>query len=278
MVTFEDKFEDGSQYTKFSTFDSEPSEARIRRSQAALKTWEDPEWRAKWYKKRWGDKHQSQDKEEVAFQKGLEKRVRAIPPDLLGSPELAAMTEDEIEDAIREYMTSQSKRNKSRTKTRSKQKAALISHLSSNTTRLSRDALLNQDKNAMLQAKKRRSEQAKRAYQTRLLNNPDREEASVKSVRVLPVGSTAQDALLRIEASLDQKEVPKLTDVELIMKPAKLGKRKDLLRRILRECYNLRGRCIPTDLNNPEANLVFATQCKLSDLGSFVMYLMSSKR
>ena len=276
-ITFDEKSQDGKVYAKFSTFDSEPSATRLRRSQAALKTWADPEWREKWYEKRWGLRKDRTAANEKRAQKRLEKRVRAIPRGLLGSPELAAMTEEEIEYAIRTYFTSQAKRDKSRSKTRAQQKAALNGP-SDNNTRLARDALLKPDSDAMMQARKQRSERAKRAYQTRLQNNPD-PQSPIKPPRIVPAGKTPKDAMLRVEASLDQRKAPNAEDIELIMEPAKMIKRKELLLRILRECYNLRGRCVPTTGRNAsDEKLVFATQCTQSDLGNFVIRLLRTKQ
>ena len=85
-----------------------------------------------------------------------------------------------------------------------------------------------------------------------------------------------KEALLRIASDLDQGEVPLIEDIQLILKPDKLGMRKDLLRRILNDHFDLRGKCVDLD-DDPESEKVSVTKCSIQALGSFVIHLLQSK-
>ena len=107
---------------------------------------------------------------------------------------------------------------------------------------------------AMKEAQRKRSKRATKAYQTRLANQnqnrpASRGKQSIKSVSTdsLPSEGTPKDALVRAQAALESNQLPSIADVELILEPSKLGRRKDLLRRILNEYFDLRGKCVPAD-------------------------------
>jgi hypothetical protein len=88
----------------------------------------------------------------------------------------------------------------------------------------------------------------------------------------LPNISTPQDALMRIEYDLDQDAFPAVKDMTVIVKPYRLAKRKDLLRRILSDLFELRGKCVPIRLGEPDSDQVFVTQSSISELGDFVIH------
>jgi hypothetical protein len=316
IVVFDNTNNDGSATNdlgkEFTTFPLQPSKTRILRSQAALRTWQDDEWKKKWHERRWGNKTKNNDDESkqrkaiASHQKQLEKRVRAIPPGLLGSPELAALSESEIAEAIRTYLVFQKKYSVSWSKTKAQQKAVLHPppHAATNhQARLSRDNLLKQDESALQNARRLRGERAKLYYRARLQNKAAKEATTTKttsrtthnkingktttndrktlqSETGVPQGVTGKDALRRIEAHLDQGAIPTTEDIELLLKPSMLGGRKELLLRILRDVFDLRGKCIPANLNNypdQQDNLVFATQCAYATLGKFVLFKLRQK-
>jgi hypothetical protein len=268
-------------YGLFTSFPTEPSATRIRRSQSAKNTFANLEWKNMWYEARWGDRTKKSTK--TLYQKQLEDRIRALPPGLLGSPELASMTEEEIAEAIRTYITSKQKRVDSRAKTLVEQKAAL--NPPKNEKKLPRDILWMEDTSALKEAQLKRSERAKILYETRLKNRQEnvQSDAKKRTTRIpREIFSSSRDpspkeALLRIASDLDQGELPLIEDIELILKPDKLGMRKDLLRRILNDHFDLRGKCVPVDLDDPEGDKVFATKCCIPDLGNFVIHLLRSK-
>lgn len=272
---------DEKDYGLFTSFPTEPSQTRIRRSQSAKKTFADPEWKAMWYERRWGDGTKKATK--TPYQKQLEYRMRALPTGFLGSPELASMTEEDIAEAIRMYFTSKQKRVDTRAKTLVEQKAALDPLR--NEKKLPRDALLMEDTSALKAAQLKRGERAKKLYETRLKNRRAEEVTKTeKETTDIPreIFSSSRDpslkeALLRIASDLDQGELPRIEDIELILRPDKLGTRKDLLRRILNDHFDLRGKCVPVDLDDPESAKIFATKCRVLDLGSFVIHLLRSK-
>lgn len=271
-------------YGLFTSFATEPSETRIRRSQSAKKTFADPEWKAIWYERRWGDKAKQSTK--TRYRKQLEDRIRAVPPGLLGSPELASMTEEQIAEAIRTYITSKQKRVDSFAKRMVEQKAALDPPRSEKKIR--RDALFMKDTAALKEAQLKRGERAKIMYETRLKNRQAKTITNAKkgttdipreifSSSRDPSRRRPKEALLRIASDLDQGAFPLIEDIELILKPDKLGMRKDLLRRILNDRFDLRGKCVPVDLDDPESNKIFVTKCCVRALGNFVIHLLRSK-
>lgn len=138
----------------------------------------------------------------------------------------------------------------------------------------------------MTKLKKKRSEKSRRAFQARLSNN--KAAASTSKKITLRRTSNAEvdsgrgsdndeflfyrvispvQALLHIDMELDHNRMPKTADVEIVLKPGRLGRRRDTLRRILSECYDLRGKCVPA-LSGGE---LFVTKCTIDDLGAFVL-------
>lgn len=154
---------------------------------------------------------------------------------------------------------------------------------------------------AMKQLKKRRSDKSKRAFRTRISNTQSIPSTSVKITK-LPRGSSSEhedmrhdnndrytirtdspdeieevtspmQAILHIDMALDHNLWPSPKHVEIILKPGRLGRRRETLRRILSECFDLRGKCVP-DPNasgDGEDSLLFVTQCGIDELGAFVL-------
>jgi hypothetical protein len=269
-------------YGEFTSFPLKPSITRVRRSQAAKKTWSDPAFRERWHQRRWGTKSQetqkTSTKKMTADEKLLENRVRSLPSDFMGSPQLASLTEDDIENAIQTYVKAKKKGVVSRAKTLKERKSLLVTTPKPE-ERLPRDSLFQKDQEALQEAKRQRSERAKAAYATRLKNEKMKRKAPARKSRktFLPARATPQDALLRIEDDLDRGAFPPVDDVKVIMKPLKLAKRKDLLRKILSDLFDLRGKCVPPDLDDPDCEKEFATQSSINDLGSFVIHLLETR-
>jgi hypothetical protein len=112
-------------------------------------------------------------------------------------------------------------------------------------------------------------------YNTEYRLSADDEDAA--NDEVSPV-----QALLRIDEALDDKKLPSNVDVETILKPGRLGRRRDILRRILNECFDLRGKCVPQRseleaMNGTEDELLFVTKCTISELGLFVLAKLRDK-
>jgi hypothetical protein len=262
---------------EFTNFPTSPSRERVRRSNAAKKTWEDPVWRKMWYEKRWGRLRNSSPL--VAKQKRLDERVRSIPTSLFQSPELASLTQEEIIDAIRTYVVSNRKRSRAQTKdARIKKKLEREEAIKTGESKMDLFFASNDDKK---QAQQKRAERAKRAYQTRLANQNKDREAPESSIRrkpthdALPTANTPKDALVRILTQLETNQLPLIADVALILKPPKLGRRKEVLRRILSEHFDLRGKCVPA--HDPSKKLLFVTQCSVDELGAFVLLNMHER-
>ena len=251
----------------FTTYSTGPSDERIRRSKAKTAQWQDPEFRRRWYAKRWASK--TILTEVVKQERRQDKKLLAMPAKILESDELAAMTEEEVQKAIVTYVTSNRRRGKSM-KFRSKQ------YVETKTgERLTRDVLFSPDKCAMEEKQRLRSARAKAAYQKRIENQGSLPLSPKRSRIHLPRGMSPREAILRVSADLELQRLPTLEDVTIILKPTKLGRRKDLLRRILNEHFDLRGRCVPVDLDNPDGGFLFVTQAPLAQLGNFVLRKMN---
>jgi hypothetical protein len=280
----DDEEEDEEIFDDFTAIDGTPSPSHIRRSNAAKLRWSDPIWKAQWYARRWGDRSgNNKKKRKSAYSRRLEGRIRSIDPDsLLASPEMVALTEDEIAEAIRVYVKSNRKRVLSRTRTLEKRKSDIEWDPSSinkgSGEVLDRESLLRRDPAALEEAQRRRSESAKQAYQKRLENKATKEE----SIKLVPsshseAAATPTEALLRIQSDLDASRMPAIADVELMLEPSKLSSRKDVLRRILSTCFDLRGKCIPADfmesgkINVSSKRMVFVTHCAIDLIGAFVL-------
>jgi hypothetical protein len=230
------------------------------------------------------NRHMTARKRQTPNEKLSENRaVRSLSPGFLGSPALANMTEEDIEDAIQTYISSRNSRKKrivSRSKTLEQRKAALISQpQNTEEERKPRDSLFTRDQEALKEAQRLRSERAKNAYAKRLQNQSQTAPAPRKPRKTnLPNSTTPQDALIRIEYDLDQDAFPAVKDMTVIMKPYRLAKRKDLLRRILSDLFELRGKCVPIRLGEPDSDQVFVTQSSISELGDFVIHLLETKK
>jgi len=138
----------------------------------------------------------------------------------------------------------------------------------------------------MKKLKKVRSEKSAMAYQTRLANSKETNTSPSKNItkfynfnepEILVGELTPVQAMLNIGAALDQNKIPSPIDVEIILQPGRLGRRRDTLRRILNECFGLRGKVVPSGIDNEEdSELLFTTKCTIDQLGQFVLSMMSS--
>jgi len=112
--TFADDDIGGSLFTNFASC---PDETRVRRSNVAKTTWSDPEFRRKWWAKRWGDRVKLKSKEKTR----MEAKLRKIPPDILQSYEfksaLLDLDDNELTSIVQSYVSSNRKRAASRRKT-----------------------------------------------------------------------------------------------------------------------------------------------------------------
>eukprot|EP00980_Cylindrotheca_fusiformis_P009343 scaffold2047_cov129-Cylindrotheca_fusiformis.AAC.22 len=262
-------------FGEFTSFPSGPTVSRRRRSISAKRTWQDPEFRKRWQESRWGEKRSNTTKEE---QRRVEKKIRSLPRELWGSPELAELTEEEVATAIDSYVRARTKRRTSRKKTLQERKPAVKSEKETE-RRLPRDALFTRDQETLKEQQKLRSERAKKAYETRMKNKEKASPSPRPPPRpFIPARATPQDALVRIENDLNQGVVPTVDDILVIMKPMKLTKRKGLLKRILLETFGLRGKCVPTDFEELECEKVFVTSCSIQHLGDFVVHLLLKKQ
>ena len=268
---------------------SGPSDEHTRRSEAQKAKWDDPKWKDKWYKRRWGEKGEKMKTDDEKRQKKLDDMVNAIPPDVLASPELVDMSDEDVAEAVKIYLESRKKRSETKA-TKKKEKAA-----SKNT------AIKNQSDDGktgeptlhvesidfslsdaeMARAKQReRSRRAKRAYQTRRANEEKRRKESGEEGGNEPVNPimpsalshvyAAQEAQARIEYSLYANMPLESGDIDIFMVPAKMRGRKQVLLRVLKERFGKEGKCIPRE----DGRMAFATTTPIGKLAAYIQTLV----
>mmetsp|Transcript_22440 Transcript_22440/g.34234 ORF Transcript_22440/g.34234 Transcript_22440/m.34234 type:complete len:177 (+) Transcript_22440:88-618(+) len=160
-------------------------------------------------------------------------------------------------------------------------------------------------KKALQEQQRKRSERATNAYQTRIRNLEKKQhlensqfmrETIERKCNVLSGCEKSYradqiiEALNRIISALNYSIKPELKDVELILEPIRLSKRKIILKDILYICFGLVGKCIP-DLQLSDEDLKeyyngaslakvdqtkkkFITRSTVPELGGFVLFML----
>lgn len=144
----------------------------------------------------------------------------------------------------------------------------------------------------MKRLRAQRSEKSRRTFQTRLDNRKANLSSSSSKKRnnmlrmhtqenkytendltnlndQLEGGTSPMQAILHVDMALDNNDLPSPIDVEIILKPGRLGRRRATLIRILRERFDLRGKCVPA--LSGDSGLLFVTNCTIKELGLFVL-------
>ncbi len=294
--------DDGGIFTSFPAF---PPTTHVRQSQSRKELFQDPKWKAQWYKKRWGSKKSMEKRQRDREQKRIQTLIKQIPSEILRSPELAALTNEEIEDAIDTYMLANTKRKEAHLKRTKQRKENLPSTtgevLSNRNTELS--LTFTPSNNELKEIQKKRSEKAAKAYKTRLKNKKmkqmDRDTKLKKQIthksralREITVEGelSPRQAMERIEETIRDNNLPLIQDIDTLLKPKRLSGRKELLKIVLKDCFNLMGKCVPdvsrvdssendfyasatnTDVDSTQKK--FVTQCTVYELGSYIKYLL----
>eukprot|EP00985_Skeletonema_marinoi_P025004 scaffold17909_cov169-Skeletonema_marinoi.AAC.1 len=294
----------------FSTAPLHPPEEHVRRSAAKVSLWNNQTWREMWYKRRWGGKVLT---EENKRRKRRDKLLDSIPSEVLDSEAFDQMSQNEVMEAIITYMNANERRLESRKRKkvekrkhrevtrewkRSVKEQALTSldakdaraqvfrtGIQSSSSPLS----FTPSVEIMQKLRAKRAEQSKKAFQTRLMNSNSSQTSSSNEMTRLrrrykkDFDDDSDDispvqAILRIDMALDHKKLPSSSDVEIMLKPGRLGRRRAVLKRILNDCFDLRGKCVPpSDGIDNGGSLLFVTKCTIDELGSFVLAKMSER-
>jgi len=268
----------------FNSFPKYPSDERRRRSESRKALFQNAEFKAKWYEKRWGAGARikacsTQEKDKRRKLKLVEK----IPSKILDSPELAALTDEEINDAIQTYITANKKRSKSFAK-RVEARQIIEDARFKRSLRLQEgegDELIREEKrdkvfkslpicqnranslsffpdetnkHNLKKAQLKRSKKAAEAYQTRRENMAKKaltsnSDSSAQSASVSPSNESTHLSpeyfLDRIRTTIDSNEYPSIYDVKKVMEPTRLAGRKDVLIDMLVKCFKMKGECVP---------------------------------
>lgn len=312
-----------------------PSSEHIRRSNSKLRLWNNSTWKEQWYNKRWKGRVVSRAQK---TQRRQDKLLGDIPSDILESPKLASLSEEEVTEAIITYLQANQRKSEARKNNKKFKEAERMAlrQWRKNVqieTEIARDngettmkgILLKADppssmENAlsfepsaeiMQKIQKIRGEKSKRAFATRMANTKTKNGASTSGKGISKLRRSPKEdgnpehgeddideegtrspmqSILLIDMALDNNDTPSPIDVETILKPGRLGRRRHVLRRILSECFDLRGKCVPRYVKDgvatagedgddhqsmiekeKEEELLFVTKCTIDELGSFVL-------
>ena len=288
----------------FSTHPLYPSKEHIRRSESRAHLWSNETWKDAWYEKRWKGRKLTNEEKRI---KRVKRRVDNMPSDLLEAPEFASLTDEEVVTATLSYIRTREKMADTKRKLKEKQLAqreelrqwrralreeaegmALLMKTTNSTRRdiVQKSVPLTFDTSPdiMTVLKAKRSIKAKRAYKRRsdaaCFNEPVASATDMMKFKAqyssVEIGSnTSIQAILRIANALSDDQLPSANDIKTILKPGRLRGRKQILLRVLDECFGLKGKCIPKQVNG-EQKLQFATTCSIQHLGQFVISMLQS--
>lgn len=256
----------------FTSFPVFPSTTHVLQSQAKKKQFQDPEWKAKWYQSRWANATVGQKFLRTKRQKRLKQLIQKIPSEILRSDELASLSDEEIEEAIRTYvlgnkrrMESHLKRSEERKRKYQDNRISVQSyhdelhpqHEMNNTKESVSQLSFTPSEDELKRVQRKRSSRATKAYATRLRNLETKEAETKKpqgmksrtssNMRQVSVRSklAPKIAMERIQEMVRAGKMPLMDDIDSILKPERLAGRKVLFQMILSSCFNLRGKCVP---------------------------------
>jgi len=189
-----DQTKTSSSGDSFTSYHHNPSEEHLKRSLASRKRWSDPQFRQKWYAKRWGKKGKNIYNQETSpsnsiippspsysspkHQKQLRKKLNSLPPTFWSSPLFSTLTEDELQKAVSTYILSNEKRSHTR---KQKQKGGLRKWVQQEIEGGDVQFQNQNTEEALKERQRIRSERARRAYQTRLKNEELRQKIEEQS-------------------------------------------------------------------------------------------------
>ena len=296
----------------FSIHQLYPSEEHVRRSQSRAHLWSNETWKEEWYSKRWKGRKVTAD---ARKRKKTKKRIDNLPSSIMGAPELESLSEEEVVTATLSYIRlrenmSEAKKNNQRKKIaqreewrqrrralREEAEGMALLMKSTNSTRSdihiiqkSIPLTFEPSSDVMTVLKTQRSLKAKLAYLKRETRKWRSTKDAVKQAsvsmnettklrnytRVEMDSDTAIQAILRINDALDGGNFPSVVDVETILRPGRMGRRKNILLRILKECFGMQGKCVPKKKNG-NVELHFATVCSIQDLGDLVLSMLKNQ-
>lgn len=265
----------------FTAFPSKPPEEYILRSNNKKELFQDAEWKKMWYARRWGNHASKRQRKQRNKEKKLQKYVQQIPNSILRNQELAVLTDEEIEDAIKIYViankrrsVAQKKRLKEKEaamkmqrnkKKKSKMKSSSVKAVSGPTldsflSQMNGDSHIAEE---LREQQKRRSDRSKKAYQNRIKHV--NKSTNVDSSRNMVTSETKNQSeqldewiCMKDKISMSSERIrqiindpslldKKLLDLDLkvIMHPGRLKGRKQMLKGLLETCFGLKGKCIP---------------------------------
>ncbi|GFH58107.1 hypothetical protein CTEN210_14583 [Chaetoceros tenuissimus] len=289
----------------FTGFPSKPPEEYILRSNNKKELFQDADWKKMWYTRRWGNHASKRQREQRNKEKKLQKYVQQIPNSILKNQELAVLTDEEIEYAIKIYVIANKRRSIAQKKRLKEKKAAM--KIQSNKKKKSKmksssvkavsgptlDSFLSQMNGdsrvaeELREQQKRRSERSKKAYQTRIKHvnkstnvDSSRNKATSKTMNQseqldedelmfmndkISMSSERIRQIINDPSLLDKKLLD--LDLKVIMHPGRLKGRKQMLKGLLETCFGLKGKCIPKhgNLSDDELNEFYS---KYNDVDS----------
>jgi hypothetical protein len=278
--------ETSSASTYFQIDEDSPSSRFKRRSDMQRKKFADPVWKAAWYERRWGNHRRLSEREKN--ERLLHKRVLPLAR-LLSHPALAAMNEDEIANAIRTYRNANLQRSANGRlaieRRRNDFEFPAGTEFTINATMVSRHSLYSVDQQDLDKVRAKRAEVGRRAYETRHLRAQAKKDTPLLLDSTTdPIEGTGphvawqriSNRLLEPSTAMDDPAVVEQLreDLKEVMIPVRLSRRKNLLRRMLSDFFNMRGKCIP---HGESGGYAFATNAPIEDLASVLDGKLTSR-
>ncbi|KAL7543731.1 hypothetical protein ACHAXR_013009 [Thalassiosira sp. AJA248-18] len=291
----------------FSSNPLYPSDEHVRRSNAKLRLWNNSTWKEEWYKRRWKgkvatEKQKIQEKQDKLLREIPNDVLESPTFDDMSEEEVAEAIITYLHSNLKKSESRKINKEKRKIEQDSfrewrkqvKKNVTMNGNVQKMVPQSSDDSLsFSPSAETMKKLKAQRAEKSRKAFQTRLANSKANTTSSStkKIIKLRRYNLTSSDyenenenmsvidervgeispmqAILQIDMALDHNKLPSLIDVETILKPGRLGRRRDTLRRILSECFDLRGKCIPS--LSGESDLLFVTKCTIGELGVFVL-------
>ena len=125
----------------------------------------------------------------------------------------------------------------------------------------------------MLSLRERRAERSRKAYKTRMKRKNANKSDILKGidcddmVEVEAWESSSTHATHRVEMALNANRNPNADDIQLMMNAKRLSRRRDIYIRIIRERFELTGKCISEESSD---DYYYPTHCSIWLLGDFI--------
>ena len=265
---------------EFTSFPNAPDSTHKIKSQTVKRFFDDPVWKARWYKQRWAGKTIAD-----AESKKIAAKLKKLPASILRSEQLRSLEEEELAEAVQTYVQSNLRKSKAQQKRRretpSPKKHTEIFYKQSVEQF---NPLLNLSFNLeqlQLEEQRKRSEAAKKRYQSRIANQRANQKQVTSPVvlpaysRIMSRDSDVMEAMKKLELTLTGNSTNLLKeDVKCVLQPKRLAGRRRLLTNLLSHHFDCRGKSI---YSPQSAKYIFLQHATIEQIGDKIMFLIENK-